>query len=71
MGFLEAQNIQCRPYYPNLDLAPYLDQGATNFPNSKIYSEQGIYLPSGPGQSLANIDKVIDVIRDSEKSGLW
>ena len=71
IGFLEAQNIQCRPFYPNLDLAPYLAQGVTNFPNSKIYSEQGIYLPSGPEQSLANIDKVIDVIRDSEKSGLW
>ena len=30
-----------------------------DFPNSRVFDEQGLVLPSGPDQPLENIDKVI------------
>jgi dTDP-4-amino-4,6-dideoxygalactose transaminase len=61
ISFLAAQDIQTRPFYPDLNTAPYL--GASGeFPNARVFGEQGLFLPSGPGQSLKNIDRVIETL---------
>lgn len=60
--YLADCGIQSRPFYPDLHLASYLgEQGS--FPNSRIYSEQGVFLPSGPGQTMENIDFVLAALR--------
>jgi len=63
--FLNGNGIQSRPFYPNLDTAPYL-KSDNSFPNSQKFSLNGLFLPSGPGQSLENINKVIDSINKFE-----
>jgi dTDP-4-amino-4,6-dideoxygalactose transaminase len=61
MDFLASQDIQTRPLLPDLHLSPHL-KNTGNFPHSKVFSEQGIYLPSGPGQPLENIDRVLKAL---------
>ena len=60
--FLANEGIQTRPIYPNLETAVYLGVSG-EFPNAKVFSEQGLVLPCGPGQSLDNINRVIDMLR--------
>ncbi len=60
--FLRERGIQTRPFYPDLHLAPHL-KVTGNFPNSKVFSEQGLFLPCGPAQSFENIDRVIEALR--------
>jgi len=62
MKYLESVGIQTRPFLPNLDSAPYL-KNSENFQNSNIFSEQGIFLPSGPSQSLENVERVIEALK--------
>jgi perosamine synthetase len=62
MAHLEEHGIQCRPFYPDLDCAGYL-QSKGDFPHSRVYGHSGIFLPSGPAQPLENVDRVIDVLR--------
>lgn len=59
--FLALNGIQIRPFYPDLDSAPHL---ACNdeFPNSRPFGKNGLFLPSGPDQSLENVDRVIDCL---------
>lgn len=59
--FLSSQSIQTRPFYPDLNLADYLGC-AEEFPNSKMFGEQGLFLPCGPEQPLKNIDRVLEVL---------
>jgi len=66
IDFLASYNVQTRPFYPDLNLAAYL-KSTDNFPNARIFGEQGLVLPSGPGQSLEDIDRVIDVLHLFEK----
>jgi perosamine synthetase len=61
--FLRERGIQSRAFYPDLNLASYFNSQGS-FPNSEIYGKQGLYLPSGPGQSLENIDRVLSSLRD-------
>jgi perosamine synthetase len=61
IDYLSAQGIQTRPFYPDLDLAGYLGNSG-KFPNSRVFGEHGLFLPSGPEQPLENIDYVIDVL---------
>jgi len=67
IDFLDARGIQCRPYYPNLSSAAYLNQSG-GFPNSEPFNKYGVYLPSGPEQSIENIYLVIDELRQFGKS---
>ena len=60
---LEAEGIESRPFYPNLDKASYLGEQNLDFPNSRKYGLEGIYLPSGPEQSLQNIQYTIQCIK--------
>ncbi len=66
MDFLSSQGIQTRPFLPDLHLSPHLNSIGV-FPNSKLFSEQGIFLPCGPEQSLENVDRVISILRLYEK----
>ena len=61
---LENKQIETRPFYPDLDKAPYFKQKKINYPNSRKYGLMGIYLPSGPDQSITNINKCIEIIRN-------
>jgi dTDP-4-amino-4,6-dideoxygalactose transaminase len=61
MKFLAKYGIQTRPFYPNLNSARHL--GCTgDFPHSKLFGEQGLFLPCGPEQPLKNIDAVINTL---------
>jgi perosamine synthetase len=61
---LQFAEIDSRPFYPDLNHAPYFNQGKRDFPNSRKYGLQGLYLPSGPSQRPENIRVVIDKIRE-------
>jgi len=60
--FLRERGIQTRPFYPDLHLAPHLNVTGS-FPNSKVFGEQGLFLPCGPAQSFENIDRVLAALR--------
>ncbi|MDO8871612.1 MAG: DegT/DnrJ/EryC1/StrS family aminotransferase [Methanoregula sp.] len=60
--FLAAHSIETRPFYPDLNLAPYFEN-AERFPNSEVFGNQGLFLPSGPVQSMENIDRVINTLK--------
>lgn len=62
INYLSSCGIQTRPFYPDLNLAPYLANG-NDFPNSKVFGEQGLFLPCGPTQSLDNIEQVMEALR--------
>jgi perosamine synthetase len=61
--YLEEAGIETRPFYPDVDQADYLGISGHDYPNSRKFSSTGIYLPSGPSQSLDNITRVISMIR--------
>jgi perosamine synthetase len=60
--FLLNEGIQCRPFYPDLNYAKYL-MNDDNFPNSRPFGMNGVYLPSGPGQSIENIYTVVKAVK--------
>ncbi|MBU1932046.1 DegT/DnrJ/EryC1/StrS family aminotransferase [Patescibacteria group bacterium] len=61
--YLATRGIQTRPFYPDLNLAPYFGNRG-KFPRSKIFGLQGLFLPSGPEQPLANVKRVLEVLKD-------
>lgn len=60
--FLVEHEIETRPFYPDLDLAPYFGN-VGEFPNSRKFGQQGLFLPSGPEQPLENVERVIKTLR--------
>ncbi|MBM7866693.1 aminotransferase class I/II-fold pyridoxal phosphate-dependent enzyme [Heliobacterium gestii] len=65
--YLAEQQIESRPFLPNLHLSPHLHaQG--KYPKSQRFHEQGLFLPSGPAQPMENIDQVIACLRAYAKS---
>jgi len=60
--YLADNAIQTRPFYPDLDTADYIDCFG-DFPNSRKFGRQGLFLPCGPGQSLEDIDRVLEALR--------
>jgi perosamine synthetase len=63
---LEQSGIETRPFYPDVDQADYLEVASHNYPNSRKYGICGIYLPSGPSQSIQNASRVISKINTSK-----
>lgn len=59
--FLAERGIQTRPFYPDLNLAPYF-KNTGQFPCSEVFGAQGLFLPSGPEQPLENVDYVIQAL---------
>ena len=69
---LRVNSIETRPFYPSLHRAAYFDATrGDGFPNSRSYEEQGVYLPSGPGQKLESIESVVEVIRRGSRQNAW
>jgi len=66
IDFLASHDIQARPFYPDLDTARYLEISG-EFPNSRVFGEQGLVLPCGPGQPLENINRVMDALHSYGK----
>ena len=61
INFLSKHGVQCRPFYPDLNFAEYF-QNSGEYPNSRIFGLNGLYLPAGPEQSKENIELVISLI---------
>ena len=55
--------IETRTFYPAINAASYLVKTKERYINSELYSKNGIYLPSGPDQSLSSIRKTIKTIK--------
>lgn len=64
IDFLAARGIQCRPFYPDLNYARYLNNRDTDYPNSIPFGKLGMYLPAGPEQPISNIKFVVSAIRE-------
>lgn len=62
IAFLAEKGIQTRPFYPDLNRAKYLHDDS-RYPNSEKFGQQGVFLPSGPDQSLHNVDKVLEALK--------
>lgn len=58
ISYLNKHQVQVRPFYPDLDTAEYLNN-ISHFPNSRVFANQGVFLPCGPDQSLKDIQKTI------------
>jgi len=63
IAYLASRNIETRPFYAGLNHATYF-RNKGKFPNSKKYGDCGLYLPSGPEQSMKNIDRVISTLKN-------
>ena len=61
--YLSNNSIETRVFLPNLDSVQHISN-KSNFPLSKIFSEQGLYLPCGPSQSNKDIDQVLDALKN-------
>ena len=59
--FLAERGIQTRPFYPDLNTAPYF-KNTGRFPCSEVFGAQGLFLPSGPEQPLTNVDRVVEAL---------
>lgn len=55
---LEIENIETRPFYPDIGKATYLGLQSISGTNSACFEKQGLYLPSGPGQA----DQIPDIV---------
>ena len=63
IDFLADRDIQCRPFFPDLNHARYFNNHDV-FPNSEPFGRAGIFLPAGPEQPIANIKQVISAIHE-------
>lgn len=61
--FLDDRGIQARPFYPDLNMAPYFEDNGL-FPCSEVFGTQGLFLPCGPEQPMENIYFVLDVLHE-------
>jgi dTDP-4-amino-4,6-dideoxygalactose transaminase len=60
-NFLFKKGVDTREFYPAMSKAHYL-AGDKLCPVAENLSRMGLYLPSGPGQNLADIDRVLDIL---------
>lgn len=61
--FLDSRGIQARPFPPSLNTSDYLGSSG-DFPHSRVFGEEGLYLPCGPDQPLENVEPVAGALRD-------
>jgi len=62
--FLKLRGIETRIFYPDLDTAPYwnFDEGLVN---SRVFGQEGLYLPSGPSVTDEQIERVLAAVIES------
>ena len=63
--YLKKKNIQTRPFYPSMSEAKY-NKTKGNFRNSIYFSNNGLFLPSGPDLKMDKINKVIRTLKEFE-----
>ena len=61
---LADSGVETRPFYPAINSAHYLQQTKERYINSEFFSNNGIYLPSGPGQKISSIKESIKTIQN-------
>lgn len=59
---LAADGIEARPFWPALHSQPP-DRSTRAFPAADDAAAHGLWLPSGPARSEADVDRVIDAVR--------
>lgn len=64
MEYLKKNNVETRRFYPNFDKVKYMKVKKDKYPNSRIYENSSIYLPSGPNLKLKEIKKTIKLIKN-------
>lgn len=65
VDFLSRHGVGARRAFPPINSAPYLSSASDfSFPNAFAWSEEVLYLPSGPALSRDSIDSVIDLLRN-------
>ncbi|MBI3553529.1 MAG: DegT/DnrJ/EryC1/StrS family aminotransferase [Elusimicrobia bacterium] len=60
---LAKENIQARPFLPDLDRSRHLGRQGTDFPNSWLFSRHGIFLPSGPDLPMEAAERTVAVLK--------
>lgn len=65
--FLSENDIQVRPFYPDLNDAKYLNSSG-RFLNSENFGQQGVFLPCGPDQPLENIDRTLEILHKFQQT---
>ena len=63
MEKLKFNKIETRPFYPDISSANYFPQEKGVYQNSKIFSNHGLYFPSGPTQSLEDVSYCVNIIK--------
>ena len=61
---LKKNNVETRRFYPNFDKVKYMNIKKEKFPNSRIYENSSLYLPSGPNLKLKEIKKTVKLINN-------
>jgi perosamine synthetase len=62
--YLKKNDVESREFYPNFDKVKYMKIKKEKFPNSRIYENSSLYLPSGPNLKLKEIKKTIKLIKN-------
>ena len=62
INYMLANNIQCRKFYPSISNSKFTNSNPNKKLNDKFFSQNGIFLPSGPHQKIKDIKKVIKYI---------
>lgn len=66
--FLASKGIGTRKFLPNLEYSPYIHkEPERQFPNSRRYHAEGLFLPAGPAQPLENVERTIETLREYDK----
>jgi dTDP-4-amino-4,6-dideoxygalactose transaminase len=66
MKYLSSQNIETRPFYPDLDSAAHL-KCDDDFPNTRLFGKRGLVLPCGPNQPIENVNIIVDSLLSYRK----
>ncbi len=61
--FLKLRGIETRTFYPDLDTAPYWDFDERLI-NSRVFGQEGLYLPSCPSISDEQVKGVVTAVKD-------
>ena len=64
--YLQNKNIETRPFYPNLNKAKYLYDSNQILKDDNLYSKKGLFLPSGPDQTIKDINRTINLINKTK-----
>jgi len=62
MTWLAERGVQSRKFLPCLHTAPHFAT-SERFPNSERFSAQGFNLTSGPAQTMENVQRAIEILR--------